>query len=108
VTPEKTIVSGGGSNSDLYMQIFADMYGVKTVRNEINGAASLGAAMCAAVASGVYKDFDEAVGHMIKQKDEFLPNMENHKIYQKLNNQAYRDLPKMLESTLKSVFEGLK
>ncbi|MGB7594997.1 MAG: FGGY-family carbohydrate kinase [Erysipelotrichaceae bacterium] len=108
MTPEKIIVSGGGSNSDLYMQIFADMYGVKTVRNEINGAASLGAAMCAAVASGVYKDFDEAVEHMIKQKDEFLPNLENHKIYQKINNQAYRDLPKMMESTLKSIYEGLK
>ena len=45
---------------------------------------------------------------MIKQKDEFLPNMENHKIYQKINTQAYRDLPKMMESTLKSIYEGLK
>lgn len=106
-TPEKIIVSGGGSNSDLYMQIIADMYGVKAVRNEVNGAASLGAAICAAVATGLYKDFDEAVNHMIKQKDEFLPNAENHKAYLKIN-EAYRDLPKMMEETLKTVYNKLK
>lgn len=105
--PEKIIVSGGGSNSDLYMQIIADMYGVKAVRNEVNGAASLGAAICAAVATGLYKDFDEAVDHMIKQKDEFVPNMDNHKAYQKIN-EAYHDLPKMLEETLKNVYNKLK
>lgn len=106
-TPEKLIVSGGGSNSDLYMQIIADMYGVKAVRNEVNGAASLGAAICAAVATGLYKDFDEAVNHMIKQKDEFYPNMDNHKAYLKIN-EAYRDLPKMMEETLKTVYNKLK
>ena len=57
VRPDKIIVSGGGSNSDLYMQIFADMYGVKTVRNKINGAAALGSAICAAVCSGNLSGF---------------------------------------------------
>lgn len=107
IKPEKIIISGGGSNSDLYMQIIADMYGVKTIRNEINGAASLGAAMCAAVATGLYKDFNDAVKYMIKQKDEFIPNEENHKIYNRINSQAYRDLPKLLEGTLKTVYNAL-
>lgn len=107
IHPDKIIVSGGGSNSDLYMQIIADMYGVKAVRNEVNGAASLGAAICAAVATGLYSDFDEAVENMIKQKDEFAPNMDNHKAYMKIND-AFKDLPKMMESTLKSVYEKLK
>ncbi len=107
IKPDKIIVSGGGSNSDLYMQIIADMYGVKAVRNEVNGAASLGAAICAAVATGLYKDFDEAVENMIKQKDEFIPNPDNHKAYMKMN-EAYRDLPKMMESTLKNIYEKLK
>jgi sugar (pentulose or hexulose) kinase len=103
IKPEKIIICGGGSNSDLYMQIFADMYGVKTVRNEINGAAALGSAICVAVATGLYKGFDEAVNNMVKQKDEFIPNEENHKIYNKINSEAYRDLPKLMEETLKTV-----
>lgn len=106
IKPEKIIISGGGSNSDLYMQIFADMYGVKTVRNEINGAAALGSAICVAVATGLYPDFTEAVQHMVKQKDEFLPNGDNHKRYNKINSQSYRDLPKLMEETLKIVYQS--
>jgi len=41
IKPEKIIMSGGGSNSDLYMQMFADIYGVKTIRNKVNGASDL-------------------------------------------------------------------
>lgn len=106
IKPEKIIISGGGSNSDLYMQIFADMYGVKAVRNKINGAAALGSAICVAVATGVYKNFDEAAKNMVKQRDEFIPNEENYKIYNKINSQAYRDLPKLMEETLKTVYDA--
>jgi Sugar (pentulose and hexulose) kinases len=108
IRPDKIIVCGGGSNSDLYMQIFADMYGVKTVRTQINGAAALGSAICAAVAAGVYPSFEEAVRHMVKVKDEFTPNMENHERYNKINSQAYRELPGMIENTLKTIYEAVK
>lgn len=108
IKPEKIIVSGGGSNSDLYMQIFADMYGVKTIRNEVNGAAALGSAICAAVATGIYKDFDEAVLQMVKVKDEFVPNMENHEKYNKINAKVYQKLPEMMESTLKAVYDAME
>lgn len=108
VNPDKIIVCGGGSNSDLYMQIFADMYGVKTVRNQINGAAALGSAICAAVAAGIYPDFKEAVHAMVKIRDEFIPNAANHETYSKIIAVAYRGLPEMLESTLKTVYEAMK
>lgn len=106
IKPEKLIICGGGSNSDLYMQIFADMYGVKTVRNEINGAAALGSAICVAVATGLYNGFSEAVNNMVKQKDEFIPNADNHRIYNKINSKAYVDLPKLMEETLKTVYDA--
>ncbi len=54
-TGERMIVCGGGSHSDLFMQITADVFGVTAVRNVINGAAGLGAAICAAVATGHYR-----------------------------------------------------
>jgi sugar (pentulose or hexulose) kinase len=108
IKPEKIIISGGGSNSDLFMQIFADAFGVKTIRNEMNGAAGLGAAICVAVATGVYPDFDEAVRNMVKPKDEFIPNDENYRIYNRINEGVYRDLPGLMESTLKTVYKAVK
>lgn len=56
-TIEKLIITGGGSNSDLFMQIFADVFNIPVVRNEVNGAAGLGSAICAAVAANVYDSF---------------------------------------------------
>ena len=101
---EKVIISGGGSNSDLFMQIFADIFNVTTVRNKMNGSAAMGAAICAAVATGEYADFDSAVKSMINIKDEFKPNAKNHAVYEKINKQAYYRLPSNIEETLKIVY----
>lgn len=101
--PEKIIISGGGANSDLFMQIFADISGTPVVRNEMSGSAALGAAICTAVAIGCYPDFETAVKNMVKEKDEFLPNLENHKKYKHINDKVYHKLPQLLEHTLKVI-----
>ncbi|MEI8095768.1 MAG: FGGY-family carbohydrate kinase [Spirochaetales bacterium] len=105
--PGKIIVSGGGSNSDLYMQLIADLYGVKTVRNKVNGAAALGSAICVAVATGLYPSFGEAVKVMVEERDSFSPDPKKHALYEKINTKAYRDLPGLLEPALKAVHQGL-
>lgn len=84
VNLEKLIITGGGSNSDLFMQIFADVFNLPVVRNEVNGAAGMGSAICAAVATGVYGSFEEAVEHMVRIKDTFTPNSENVELYAKM------------------------
>jgi sugar (pentulose or hexulose) kinase len=101
--PDKLIVCGGGSNSPLFMQIVADVFGIRTVRNRINGAAALGAAICVGVATGIYSDFGQAVGAMVHQRDEFRPNPRNHKVYTTINEGAYRELAAMLEGTLRQM-----
>ena len=83
-TINKLIITGGGSNSDLFMQIFADVFDIPIVRNEVNGAAGLGSAICAAVAANVYDSFESAVEHMVRIKDTFTPIAENVEIYEKL------------------------
>jgi sugar (pentulose or hexulose) kinase len=103
IVPDKLIVSGGGANSALFMQIVADVFGIRTVRNKINGAAGLGAAICVAVATGTYSDFSQAVGAMVHQRDEFSPNPKNHKVYTTINEGVYRELASMLEGTLKQM-----
>lgn len=83
---EKLVVSGGGSYSDPFMQIFADVFGVPVVRNEVRNAAGLGAAVCAAVACGVHPGFDEAVARMVRQSDRFEPDPENVELYARLRS----------------------
>lgn len=90
--PNKIIVTGGGSNSELFMQIIADVNGITSVRNEVNGCASLGAAINCAIGLGVYENFAYATEAMVRVKDEFKPNMENHKLYKRVISEVYEDL----------------
>lgn len=88
----QVLVSGGGSRSDLFMQIFADVLAVPTVRNQVYDAAGLGSAICAAVASGAYNSFDEAMDGMIKPGDRFEPDIQNAHFYEKLNVEIFKDV----------------
>ena len=104
VTLDKVIITGGGSNSDLFMQIFADVFGIKTVRNEVNGAAALGSAICAAVGAGIYPDFDTAIEKMVRFTDEFTPDPETHELYMKMLP-VYESVQDTNEELLKKRYE---
>ncbi|MFD7921830.1 FGGY-family carbohydrate kinase [Streptomyces sp. NPDC059740] len=82
---ERLLVSGGGSRSDLAMQIFADVFGVPAHRPQVTGAAGLGAAICAAVGLGVHASFDEAVEAMVRPGAVFTPEAGNHALYGRLS-----------------------
>ncbi|MCP1109784.1 FGGY-family carbohydrate kinase [Ohessyouella blattaphilus] len=101
---ERIIITGGGSNSDLFMQIFADVFGISAVRNEVNGAAGLGSAICVAVACNVYKDFDEAIANMVRIKDSFTPNAENVAMYGRIR-EVYDDITGYTDPLLKRMHE---
>ncbi|MDA3950532.1 MAG: FGGY-family carbohydrate kinase [Spirochaeta sp.] len=106
VVPEKLIVCGGGSNSDLFMQIVADVFGVTAVRNVVNGAAALGAAISAAVATGFYETYEDAVAAMVHEKDAFASDPDTHEMYTRINERAYKNLTANLEDTLKTIHEA--
>lgn len=103
------VVSGGGSNGQLFMQIFADVFGVPAHRNVVNGSASMGAAICAALALGVYRDRHEAIEHMVRRKDTFQPVAENAELYRKINETVYQHIVPHTEELLKKshrIFNG--
>ena len=55
---DEMLLVGGGARSALWRQIFADVYGVRVVKTNVDqDAASLGAAAVAAVGVGLWKDF---------------------------------------------------
>lgn len=84
-TYSRMVVSGGGSNSDLFMQIFADVFGLEASRTGIRNAAGLGSAICAAVGAGLYGSFDDAIKSMVSWEPAFTPDARNHVLYQQMS-----------------------
>jgi sugar (pentulose or hexulose) kinase len=105
VKPSQVIVSGGGSNSPLFMQIFADTFGIKSVRNVVNNAAGLGAAINAAVGVGYYPDYETAINNMVKIRDSYEPNLENTKVYHQVINQVYMNIKEYSDPVNKKIYE---
>ena len=58
----EVVISGGGSTSPLFMQIFADVFGIPASRANGPSGASLGSAICAAVATGCVSGFRDRRG----------------------------------------------
>ncbi len=95
------IISGGGSKGDLFMQIFADVLGVKAHRNIVTGSASLGAAICAALALGIYRSRQEAIDNMVCRRDTFSPQQENVSLYREINESVYKKIVPHTDELLK-------
>ena len=89
---DEIVVSGGGSHSPLFMQIFADVFGIPASRSTRSAGASLGAAICAAAATGVYDDIDSATAAMASGRAAFTPNMANFSVYAHVNETVYQDV----------------
>jgi len=89
---DQIIISGGGARSDLFMQIFADVFGIPATRNEITDAAGLGSAICAAVATNAHDTFTAAIEKMVRIRDTFNPIEENTALYAKMNNEVYKHI----------------
>jgi sugar (pentulose or hexulose) kinase len=89
---ETMLVSGGGSRSDLMMQILADVFERPTRRTAMTDAAGLGTAVCAAVGCGIHADWDSAVTAMVADGDTFRPDPHNVAAYQGIRR-VYAGLP---------------
>ena len=84
IDPKELKLTGGGSRSDLWNQIYADVLGITCVRNVIEEATSLGAAILAASGAGIFPDIVKAAENLCKIDKKWNPNVERQKIYEKL------------------------
>ena len=75
---------GGNSNSNLWMQIQADVLGKEILVPQVNDATAIGAAVLAAKGVGYYKDLGESVDNMVGSGKSFKPRVETSKTYSKL------------------------
>jgi sugar (pentulose or hexulose) kinase len=89
---ERLRVSGGGSQSNVAMQITADIFDLTAERPHTYETSALGAAIDAAVGLKLYPDFNSAVASMTRIRDTFEPIAKNRDIYKALYERVYLKL----------------
>ena len=90
---------GGAANSRLWTQIKSDVTG-KIIRvPDSDNATTLGAAMLAGVGTGVYSDFEEAVGRTVRIRREHRPDPARHELYREYFG-IYLEIYERLKSTM--------
>jgi xylulokinase len=82
---------GGGAKSDFWLQLKADMFKRRVVKLEVAEAASLGMAISAGLAAGVYDSAAQAAGELISPKAVFVPDPAKARYYDEKLAQ-YREL----------------
>ena len=82
--------SGGGSDSDVLMQITADIFGLPAERPHTAQTSAVGAAITTALGLGWYSDAETAVAAMTRQSTIFEPIAANQTLYRELFERVYR------------------
>ncbi|HEV7324819.1 MAG TPA: FGGY-family carbohydrate kinase [Bosea sp. (in: a-proteobacteria)] len=74
VSFDRAVLSGGGSRSTAWCQMFADGIGVPVTVAECEETGALGAAIAAGVAAGLFADIEAGVAKMVRPRRSFVPN----------------------------------
>jgi sugar (pentulose or hexulose) kinase len=96
-------VAGGGSQSDVAMQITADVFGLPAGRPHVYEASGLGAAIDAAVGLGLHPDFETAVAEMTRVGRFFEPDPEVQRVYDELYRKVYRKMYGRLKGLYRAI-----
>lgn len=87
--PHSISLAGGAANSDVWVQIFADVLQIPIDIIEDKESGAQGAAMAAGIAAGIYKDYREAVERTVHITKTVQPRPQYKAIYEK-KYAAYR------------------
>lgn len=82
---------GGGAKSDAWLALKASCFGVPVVRPRVQEAVSLGSALLAGAATGVFSGVAEAAKAMVAMGDTFEPDPRLHAVYEEKYGK-YREL----------------
>jgi xylulokinase len=92
----EVLVYGGGSRSGLWNQIKADVLGLPYVRLDRDDMATLGAAIIAGFAVGLYDDIAETADRFVSRSRRFEPRADVHRFYTQYT-EFYRHLLDQLD-----------
>ena len=100
---KEVYAGGGGSVSNEICQMAADVLNLPVKRIQTHEACGIGSSMVAFVSLGVFKNYEEAINSMVRVKDTFMPNEDNHKIYEYIFNNNYSKIYKKLLPIFKNI-----
>jgi len=92
--PETIRLTGGAARSDVWTQIFADVFQTTVEIPDGTELGALGAAIAAGVASGCFKDYNEAIEKMVSFSKRIEPNPDMKKVYE----EKYARYKKVIEA----------
>jgi xylulokinase len=98
LAPASVLVSGGASRSATWMQILADILGVRVDVPAESDCAAFGAAILAGTGAGMFAGAEEAAGKLTATKMSYAPNESLRKQY----DDAYKKNLALYEATAKS------
>lgn len=71
--PHALTVCGGSTQSDLYLEILANVIQTRVQVSTLREGTSLGAAICAGVGTGVFSDFTDGVNKLVNLEKDVTP-----------------------------------
>jgi len=91
-------LSGGGSKSELWNHIQADIYGRTVERLEVSECTTLGATILGAAGCGVFGSVEEGVESMVHTRDTIEPDMKLNELYEEQYEIFYGGFRALMES----------
>ncbi len=93
---------GGGTKGPLWRQMISDALGLR-LKTTVSSDSSLGSAMLAGMAAGVFADAEQAVSLCVKEKEWTEPNFDNTPLYRR-GYETY----KQIHDALAPIYRGEK
>lgn len=88
----KIIVSGGGSQSEMAMQLTADIFDLPVEKPSLYETSALGAAINAAMGMGYFETYEQAIAAMCHTGKTYYPIPANRDLYKKLYHRIYKKM----------------
>ena len=107
IEPKELKLTGGGSRSDFWNQIMANVLGVTCVRNVIEEATSLGAAILAASGAGLFPDIAKAADNLCKVDKKWITNEKYKAYYDQLYQYSYDFYELLNKNNMYKKFQAL-
>ena len=104
----KIRVGGGGSRSDLVVQILADVLGLPVMRPHSEELAARGAAIVAAAGAGVFDSVEQAVAAMVPEAPVVQPDRERTALYERIYRKVYLPGLKILRKSSGALAEAVQ
>lgn len=95
-------LTGGGSRSAVLSQMFADILNVQVEVPNMPETGTLGVAISAGIATGIFKDYEEAIQETVSVGKTYLPIQDNYVLYQH-KYQVFKNLLNQMQNPWNSL-----